>query len=140
LSDASADADADADVRVICGPTAAGKSSIAMWIAARIDDMLDHGWPDEVQQLMQTVPENAPAWKATGYDVVRQLVKGELSRSAANERILIETRQYAKRQRTWFRHQLPPESTTRVNPEASDWEYVVAEWSSGTKSRRSRSA
>jgi tRNA dimethylallyltransferase len=109
-------------------------------IAARIDDMLDHGWPDEVQQLMQTVPENAPAWKATGYDAVRQLVKGELSRSAANERILIETRQYAKRQRTWFRHQLPPESTTRVNPEASDWEYVVAEWSSGTKSRRSRSA
>jgi tRNA dimethylallyltransferase len=109
-------------------------------IAARIDDMLDHAWPDEVQHLMQSVPETAPAWKATGYDAVRQFVRGDLSRSAVHERILIDTRQYAKRQRTWFRHQLPAESTTRVNPEASDWECVVAEWSSGTNSRTSRSA
>jgi len=109
-------------------------------IAARIDDMLDHGWPDEVQRLMQTVPANAPAWKATGYDTVRRLVAGELSRRAAHEIILIETRQYAKRQRTWFRHQLPPHLVTRVSPDASDWEPTVADWSVGANPRTSRSA
>lgn len=109
-------------------------------IAARIDDMLDHGWPEEVQRLMQTVPATAPAWKATGYDTVRRLVVGEVSRHAAHEIILIETRQYAKRQRTWFRHQLPPHLVTRVSPEASDWEGAVAEWSAGTNPRTSRSA
>ena len=97
-------------------------------IAARIDDMLDHGWPDEVQRLMQTIPPDAPAWKATGYDTVRRLVTGELTRSAAREIILIDTRQYAKRQRTWFRHQLPAELVTLVNPVAGDWESVVTEW------------
>src|SRR5262249_38724334 len=71
-------------------------------IAARIEEMLDHGWPDEVQRLMQTISPDAPAWKATGYDTVRRLVIGELTRSAARDRILIDTRQYAKRQRTWF--------------------------------------
>jgi len=109
-------------------------------IAARIDDMLDHGWPDEVQHLMQTVPETAPAWKATGYDAVRRLVRGELSRSAAHEIILIETRQYAKRQRTWFRHQLPQNLVTTVNPDASGWECTVAEWSGTTNIRGSKSS
>lgn len=109
-------------------------------IAARIDDMFDHGWPDEVQRLMPTVSATAPAWKATGYDAVRRFVSGELSRSAACERILIETRQYAKRQRTWFRHQLPSDRVTRINPDAGDWQDAAAEWSAGTNLRASRSA
>ncbi len=36
--------------------------------------------------------------------------------AAAVERVIIETRQYAKRQRTWFRHQLPDMAVTHVNP------------------------
>jgi len=43
--------------------------------------------------------------------------------------VVIETRQYAKRQRTWFRHQLPAASVTHVNPthhEALD--QVLAWW------------
>lgn len=79
-------------------------------IAARITAMLDNGWPDEVQRLMQTVPPDAPAWSSTGYDVVRRLVRGEMTRAAAHQQILISTRQYAKRQRTWFRHQLPTDA------------------------------
>jgi len=31
-------------------------------------------------------------------------------------RIIVETRQYAKRQRTWFRHQLPAERVTHLDP------------------------
>jgi tRNA dimethylallyltransferase len=109
-------------------------------IATRVDEMLDHGWPDEVQRLMQTVPPNAPAWKATGYDTVRRLVTGELSRTAARDSILIETRQYAKRQRTWFRHQLPEDRVARVNPDDTRWERTVAEWWSEMQPRTSRSA
>jgi tRNA dimethylallyltransferase len=83
-------------------------------IGARIDAMLDGGWPEEVERLMNTVEPDAPAWNATGYDAVREMVAGRLTRAAARERILIGTRQYAKRQRTWFRHQLPADGVHRV--------------------------
>lgn len=104
---------------------------LAERIAARIDDMLNHGWPDEVRRLMQTIPADAPAWNATGYDAVRRYVGGELTRAQARERILIDTRQYAKRQRTWFRHQLPERDVTRVNPIDDAWPAVVRQWSAG---------
>jgi tRNA dimethylallyltransferase len=94
-------------------------------IGARIDAMLDGGWPEEVERLMNTVEPDAPAWNATGYDAVREMVAGRLTRAAARERILIGTRQYAKRQRTWFRHQLPADGVRRVR----GWE----DFASGTR-------
>lgn len=97
-------------------------------IAARTDAMLDAGWPDEVRRLMQTVPADAPAWKATGYDAVRRSVTGEWSREQAREAIVIATRQYAKRQRTWFRHQLPADRVTPLDPTAPDWRDAALHW------------
>jgi len=102
--------------------------ALAERIGARIDEMLDHGWPDEVRRLMETIPEDAPAWNATGYAAVRRLVRGEATRPAVHEEILIATRQYAKRQRTWFRHQLASALVTRLDPTASDWSDTVARW------------
>jgi tRNA dimethylallyltransferase len=93
--------------------------SLGERIALRIGRMFDHGWPDEVQRLMQTVPEDAPAWKSTGYGTIRRFVRGELSREKAYEQILIDTRQYAKRQRTWFRNQLP-DGVTKVGALPTD--------------------
>ena len=90
--------------------------------------MLETGWADEVRELIQTVPPDAPAWKASGYVVMREHVEGRLDLSSARQRIIIETRQYAKRQRTWFRHQLPPAAVTFVNPEDSQARAVVREW------------
>ena len=90
--------------------------SLADRIDARIDDMLDQGWPDEVRHLMETVSPDAPAWNATGYDAVRRAVSGVTTMQHAREEILIRTRQYAKRQRTWFRHQLPAECVHRLDP------------------------
>jgi tRNA dimethylallyltransferase len=49
----------------------------------------------------------------------------------ARERIIIETRQYAKRQRTWFRHQLPADRTTRVSPEEPALGRIVDAWWEG---------
>jgi tRNA dimethylallyltransferase len=102
--------------------------SLAQRIAARLDAMFDHGWLDEVHRLMQTVPATAPAWKSTGYDAVRRLARGEMTRAEARESILVHTRQYAKRQRTWFRHQLPGGSVTLLDPLAHEWRAVVSRW------------
>lgn len=105
-----------------------GTERLHAWIAARSGAMLDAGWPEEVERLIQGVPPEAPAWNATGYRVVRQLVQGGLSRREAGERIAIETRQYAKRQRTWFRHQLGDASVTVVDPTASGADALVERW------------
>jgi tRNA dimethylallyltransferase len=82
--------------------------------------MLAGGWWEEVMRLDRDVPEDAPAWQASGYAVVRDLVRGLTSLAAAREAIVISTRQYAKRQRTWFRHQLPADRTTRLDPRSPD--------------------
>lgn len=76
-------------------------------IETRIDQMLRDGWLAEVARLMESVPRDAIAWKASGYRVMRAHLEGEYSLDHARERAIIDTRQYAKRQRTWFRHQLP---------------------------------
>lgn len=96
-------------------------------IAARAAAMLGHGWLDEVRGLMD-VPEDAPAWNATGYELVRRHVAGALGREEMLERIVIDTRQYAKRQRTWFRHQLEVDRVTRLTPLGSGWQEKVARW------------
>lgn len=106
-------------------------------ITRRTSEMFAAGWLEEVRHLMQSVPSDAPAWHATGYDVVRQLVQGELDRDTATERIVIETRQYAKRQRTWFRHQLPREQVRRLVPVlGEDWQTVAAGWMTAMTKRR----
>ena len=90
---------------------------LAERIQARVQRMVQAGWLDEVQSLISTVPPTAPAWLASGYGVMRQHVAGALSRDAAIERVVIETRQYAKRQRTWFRHQITEGPVTRISPD-----------------------
>jgi tRNA dimethylallyltransferase len=74
------------------------------------------------------VPADAPAWKASGYDVVRRLALGQLGRPAAEALVVIETRQYAKRQRTWFRHQLAGADVTRVDPDDPGCNEVITRW------------
>jgi len=93
-------------------------------LAARLDDrlttMLDMGWEREVEQLSHTVPADAPAWNGTGYRWIRSAVMKECSREDALAKVRIDTRQYAKRQRTWFRHQLPAARVSRIDPNAPD--------------------
>jgi tRNA dimethylallyltransferase len=110
--------------------------SLADRIAARLDGMFDNGWPREVERLMTTVPATAPAWNATGYDTLRRMELGELSASAARGAVLIQTRQYAKRQRTWFRHQLPEDAVTRLDPTVPTWQSEVAAWSDSSRQTR----
>ena len=97
-------------------------------IERRVQAMIDAGWLDEVRALDASVPENAPAWKSSGYQVMRMVSRGQLDLSAARERIIIETRQYAKRQRTWFRHQLGDAPVTLLDPDAPDAQAVAQRW------------
>jgi len=101
---------------------------LASRIEQRVDEMLDDGWLDEVRRLLKAVPADAPAWKASGYSAVREHVEGKADLSTTRERIIIETRQYAKRQRTWFRHQLPATAVTTLNPVDSRAIAVAREW------------
>ncbi len=103
-------------------------TSLAVRIEARVERMLASGWIDEVEDLSRNISPDAPAWKASGYSVMRKHVQGNLDLSTAKERVIIETRQYAKRQRTWFRHQLPAAAVTHVNPEDSQARAVAREW------------
>jgi tRNA dimethylallyltransferase len=102
-------------------------------LAARLDarraQMLADGWLAEVRHLAATVPPDAPAWNACGYRELREVVEGTQALNAAIEALRISTRQYAKRQRTWFRHQLEGLGpVTRVDPTAADAESIAERW------------
>ncbi len=108
---------------VDAGPELAGR------MERRIDAMFQAGWLDEVRSLMATVPDDAPAWLGTGYASARKSVRGELTEREAREDVIIATRQYAKRQRTWFRHQLVDDDVTRLDATAPDaLDRAIAWW------------
>jgi tRNA dimethylallyltransferase len=108
-----------------------GRDTLREWIAARTDAMLAGGWLDEVGTLIERVPDDAPAWQGTGYDALRSYFRGERSLAAARERVVVETRQYAKRQRTWFRHQLAGADVSWLDPRLPDAADRAAAWWGG---------
>ena len=89
-------------------------------ISSRVDAMIAAGWLDEVRSLATHVARDARAWTATGYDTMRRVVAGELTPGEGRELVIVATRQYAKRQRTWFRHQLAGERVMVLNPRDAD--------------------
>jgi len=101
---------------------------LATRIEGRVRAMMEDGWRDEVRRLMNQVPADAPAWNATGYRTIRLLESGELAERDAEQRVIVDTRQYAKRQRTWFRHQLAGDDVTRLDPRDPEWEARALSW------------
>ncbi len=76
-------------------------------IAARAERMLADGALDEVRSLEAAgLSPDLPAMKAVGVPALRAYLCGELALDAAKERLEVATRQLAKRQATWFRHQI----------------------------------
>jgi tRNA dimethylallyltransferase len=72
-------------------------------IARRTDAMLAAGWLAEVGEVLARHPAECPGLQILGYRDVVELVRGTISRETMVERVVLSTRQYAKRQRTWFR-------------------------------------
>ncbi|MER8722826.1 tRNA (adenosine(37)-N6)-dimethylallyltransferase MiaA [Mesorhizobium sp. M1027] len=86
------------------------RAALVERIDARFDSMLDKGALDEVKQLSALgLDPDLPAMKAIGVRELQAALAGAISFPEAIERAKIATRQYAKRQTTWFRHQLGPE-------------------------------
>ncbi|MGE0287435.1 MAG: tRNA (adenosine(37)-N6)-dimethylallyltransferase MiaA [Bradyrhizobium sp.] len=76
-------------------------------IDARFDAMLTSGAIEEVVALAERrLDPLLPAMKAHGVPVLIRHIRGEVTLAEAAEFGRTETRQYAKRQFTWFRHQL----------------------------------
>ncbi len=103
-------------------------SLLAARIAERVHRMLTDGWVEEVKRLVATVDRNAPAWNACGYEALREYVEGRLSLDDAVTRVITETRQYAKRQRTWFRNQLGQGNVTHLDPDDVNAEAKALAW------------
>ncbi len=73
-------------------------------IHARTDAMLTQGWMEEVRGLMESgLPENAKPFDFIGYRELRDVLHGKKKLEDARAAIQQATRQYAKRQLTWFR-------------------------------------
>ena len=83
-------------------------------IAARTGAMLAAGWLEETGELLQTHAADCRGLRSIGYaEIVRHLA-GDLAAEDLAPAIVRVTRQYAKRQRTWFR---PLERTASGAPE-----------------------
>ena len=77
-------------------------------IDARFETMLQHGALEEVARLAaRKLDPLLPAMKAHGVPALIRHLEGEIGREEASEIGRADTRHYAKRQFTWFRHQLP---------------------------------
>jgi len=73
-------------------------------IEARVDRIFERGLVEEVRTLLASgVRETAPPFKALGYKYVLRYLKGSIGLEEAVARTKVDTRQYAKRQMTWFR-------------------------------------
>lgn len=72
-------------------------------ITRRFDQMLERGALDEVRALQGDWDPARPSAKAIGAPELMAHLNGELTLIEARERSIIASRQYAKRQRTWFK-------------------------------------
>lgn len=90
--------------RVVRLGLALDRAALVRRIDDRVERMFARGLVDEVRGLLaRGVPETAPPFRALGYRHVLRLIRGEIGRSEAVDLTRIDTRQYAKRQMTWFR-------------------------------------
>ncbi|MCI2773159.1 tRNA (adenosine(37)-N6)-dimethylallyltransferase MiaA [Staphylococcus petrasii] len=75
-------------------------------INKRVDIMLGHGLFNEVKQLVEQGFESTQSMQAIGYKELVPVVKGQMDLAPAVETLKQHSRQYAKRQLTWFKNKL----------------------------------
>jgi tRNA dimethylallyltransferase len=86
-------------------------------IEKRFDTMLAGGVCAEARAVFDRRPDSAaPGLKAHGAPELFRHFRGELSLAEARQIAIDHTRQYAKRQMTWFRHQMTPDLVVDLPP------------------------
>lgn len=72
-------------------------------INARVDDMVGNGLFEETKKLLEAgIPADAQSMKSIGYRQAVQYYNGEMSKEEAIDKIKQYTRNFAKRQVTWY--------------------------------------
>ncbi|MGB3694961.1 MAG: tRNA (adenosine(37)-N6)-dimethylallyltransferase MiaA [Spirulinaceae cyanobacterium] len=72
-------------------------------IRDRTSQMLEAGLVTEVENLIEKYGWDLPSLNTLGYSEIKQFLAGKLSLPEAEDLIVLHTRQFAKRQKTWFR-------------------------------------
>jgi len=96
------------------------------WLTERCDRrlaaMFENGAIEEVRALLYRadIDEGAPVRRAIGVPEITDFLAGNIDIETALERARLATRQYAKRQYTWFRHQPPPSWPKTTEKETSN--------------------
>jgi tRNA dimethylallyltransferase len=125
---------ADPEGTPLAGPTVVlelPRAEMKRRIDARVQAMLEAGFPSEVEGLLRAgYDPSDPGMTATGYREIVKVLAGEWTLERAAAEIRRATRQYARRQLTWFRNQLG-EGAVRLDataPLEALVEEVVALW------------
>ncbi|QZE24799.1 tRNA isopentenyltransferase MiaA [Mycobacteroides abscessus subsp. abscessus] len=80
------------------------RSTLHERIAARVGLMWDAGWVDEVRTLLDRgLARGKTASRAIGYAQIQDYLAGAIDAESARESTIVRTRQFARRQDTWFR-------------------------------------
>jgi tRNA dimethylallyltransferase len=102
-----------------------GRDDLNRRINARVDSMFASGLVDETRELLrQGLAENRTAMQAIGYRQVVEHLNGERDLKTTIDLVKQKTRQYAKRQMTWFRNQLRLQWVD-IEPETTPQEIAV---------------
>jgi tRNA dimethylallyltransferase len=79
-------------------------------LSLRVDEMFQRGLVEETRRLLEAgLEKNPTAMQALGYRQVVEHLRGVRGLAETIELVKIKTRQFAKRQKTWFRKQAAPE-------------------------------
>jgi tRNA dimethylallyltransferase len=73
-------------------------------IVRRTELMLKAGWIEETEATLAKYPADSPGLRSIGYREIVQFLQSDLALDDLAPAIVLVTRQYAKRQRTWFRN------------------------------------
>lgn len=96
-----------------------GPEAVRAAIEARVDAMLEAGWLAEVEKLRGDGYDGRhKAMRSVGYRQLLDVAGGKADLGAATAAIKTATCQVARRQRTYFRHQLPADVTVRISDPA----------------------
>lgn len=96
-------------------------------IDERVEQMFDEGLPEEVRNLFSSsASRNWNSFQGIGYKEFNGWLDGREDLETVKEQIKIHTRQYARRQMTWFRRQMPvhwyhPQEKELILKEVGEW-------------------
>lgn len=128
----------DAGLEPLCFLLELPRDQLYRRINQRVLTMIEQGLVEEVRGLLAAgIDRHAPGMKTTGYFELVPYLLGETELPVAVDAIQRATRRYARRQGTWFRHQLPADTIRLDARDTLDTlvGQVVAEWEVGSADR-----